>query len=202
MTTTDTIPDLWPSAALKMNVLTPVAILRTQATRLGQRTGGVLVGEVTVVTGENKQVVLSLELIVPALNNYRYRLLSVRHAQDAIYPAEVSAKSLKSSVTLPVPKSVAMFPDSFPSYTPNTIITDAETAYSEKEFISIVQKALRAPETIAFMQSLIVRSNEETSTPDLQEADAECVKGFETKKRKYFYVASEPSWLLKRPPVR
>ena len=118
MTTTDTIPDLWPTNALKMNVLTPVAILRTQATRLGQKTGGVLVGDVTVTTGQNNQVVLGLELIVPALNNYRYRLLSVRHAQDAIYPAEVSAKRLERVVTLPdatLSKIMTTFPDAFPS---------------------------------------------------------------------------------------
>ena len=44
------------------------------------------------------------------------------------------------------------------------MLKDSEAAYSEKEFISIVQKVLQAPETIAFMQSLIVRSNEETSS--------------------------------------
>lgn len=157
MTMIDTIPDLWPIAALKTDVRTPVAILRTQATRVGQRTQGLLVAEVTVTTGENDQVVLGLELIVPALNNYRYRLLSVQHAQDAIYPAKVSAKGLK--ITIKEPNMFPLRGDKI-----STQQVDTKMAYSEENFISIVQEALQAPETIAFMQSLIVRSNEETST--------------------------------------
>ena len=161
--TTDTIPDLWPTAALKVDVRTPVAILRTQATRLGQRTQGLLVGEVTVTTGENNQVVLGLEVIVPALNNYRYRLLSVQHAQDAIYPAKVAANGF--TVTESVPGNILSF--SGPTTVTKHVAT--KTAHSEGDFIHIVHEALQAPETTALLQSLIFRSNEATSALTLQE---------------------------------
>lgn len=169
--TTDTIPDLWPTAALKVDVRTPVAILRTQATRLGQRTQGLLIGEVTITTGENNQVVLGLEVIVPALNNYRYRLLSVQHAQDAIFPAKVSANGFKIDVT-----EFGMLLQNSRTVTKHV---NTKTAYSEGDFIDIVHEALQAPETTALMQSLIVRSNEEKSASPLQEVDDENEEGIE-----------------------
>ncbi len=83
---TDTIPDLWPTAALKTTVLTPIAILRTQATCLSQKTQGLLVGDVTVTAAENGQNQVSLFVVVPALNNYRHRLMTVQYRREATCP--------------------------------------------------------------------------------------------------------------------
>ena len=153
----DTIPDLWPGAALKSIVLSPVAILRTQATLLGQKTQGLLIAEVTTTTGENGHVELGLELIVPALHNFRYRLLQVRHERDTIYPADIFATGLTYQETR---KNL------IPLYEETTVTrtTPNKTAYSDDGFIKIIQEVLQAKETVAMLQSLIARSNEEVST--------------------------------------
>jgi hypothetical protein len=151
----DTIPNLWLSSELQPTVLTPIAILRTQASFLGQETQGLLRGDVRVTEGEKGQRTLSFDVMAPAINNYRYTLLSVQHEQKDIYPAVISAQGLTVTETA---RSV------FPLIPEREITTTIpkKTAYSERQFINIVQEVLRAPETIARLQSLIVRSNEET----------------------------------------
>ena len=150
----DTIPDLWPTSELKSAVLTPIVILRTQATLLGQKTQGLLMGDVRVTTSEKGQLTLSFTVIAPAVNNYRYNLLSVQHTVDASYPAKISADGLTNIETIP-----SIFPMGDRKVTTSV---SCKTAYSEREFIRIVQEVLQAPATIAKLQSLIVRSNEET----------------------------------------
>jgi len=152
----NTIPDLWPTYGLETDVLTPIAILRTQSTLLRQKTQGLLVGEVRVTTSEFGQSILSFDIVAPAINNYRYRLLSVQHTKEAIYPATVSAQGFR------ITENVAAF---FPLSGSRTVVkpVDSKSAYSDKQFIDIVQEVLKAPETLALLQSLIVRSNEETS---------------------------------------
>src|SRR5260221_6227988 len=152
----DAIPDLWPTAALKTDVLTPIAILRTQATRLSQKTQGLVVSEVTVTTGENDQVILGLEVIAPALNNYRYRLLSVQYGTGEIYPVRVSARVLRITETV---RSLLPYQADQKIEKP----VEQKMAHSDNEFIRIVTEVLQAPETVALLQSLIVRSNEATS---------------------------------------
>lgn len=145
----DTIPDLWLSSELKTTVLTPIAILRTQANLLGQKTQGLLVGDVRVTSGEKGQVILSFDVIAPALNSYRYNLLSVRHTKDASYPAAISAQIFitpEKINNMSVLKGIGL---------------GSETAYSDRQFIALVQEVLQAQETVARLQSLIVRSNEE-----------------------------------------
>jgi hypothetical protein len=160
-----TIPDLWPTSALKIDILTPIAILRSQATRLSQKTQGLLVAETTVTTGSNNQIMLGLEVVAPALNNHRQRLLSVQYTKDEIYPARVSARGFRITETT---RSTSLL-------SADKTITksvDEKTAYSDNEFIKIVQEALQAPETVALLQSLIARSNEATSdSPPTDEED-------------------------------
>ena len=151
----DTIPNLWLSSELQPTVLTPIAILRTQASFLGQETQGLLRGDVRVTEGEKGQRILSFDVLAPAVNNYRYTLLSVQHEQEASYPAVISSQGLTITETV---RSVLPFG----SERDITRTVSKKTAYSERQFINIVQEVLQAPETIARLQSLIVRSNEET----------------------------------------
>ena len=142
----DTIPDLWPTSELESAVLTPIAILRTQATLLGQKTQGLLRGDVRV-TNEKGKLLLNFDVVAPAVNNYRFTLLSVRHPRGASYPATLYTQTFVTLEKVSASKG---------AYVP-----DSETAYTDQQFIALVQEVLQAPETIARLQSLIVRSNSE-----------------------------------------
>ena len=86
--------DLWPSDLGLGTVVTPVSILRTQAKLLGERTQGLLDGEVkTSVQGGD--VYHDLNVVVPALGNYRYRLLRVHHPMT-LYPVFVDEEPMPS----------------------------------------------------------------------------------------------------------
>ncbi len=71
------IPD---AAAIR----TPLSILREQASALTQQTHGVLVGE-AATKSEGDKLVVSLDVVVPGLNDYRYRVLTYRQPLE-MYP--------------------------------------------------------------------------------------------------------------------
>jgi hypothetical protein len=71
-----------PDAA---NIRTPLTILREQAAALTEQTKGTLVGMVEAHQGAGDTLEVSLEVLVPALNDYRYRLLSYGQPVE-LYP--------------------------------------------------------------------------------------------------------------------
>ena len=85
------IPDLWPSEVDETAVLTPVAILRHQAALLGSRSHNILEAEVVSEPSpaNNGDVWHGLELIVPALDFFRVRLLTVGHDRMRAYPVSL-----------------------------------------------------------------------------------------------------------------
>ena len=99
----ETRPDLWPDDIDVTSIVPPLVILREQAALLGERTKGLVRGEVES-TEEPKEGfeeyledalppksrvvhVHTLYLVAPALDNYKYSLLSVRHDFQP-YPCE------------------------------------------------------------------------------------------------------------------
>ncbi len=132
----DTIPSLWPES-IKQTVLTPLAILRTQANALRQVTKGVLEGEVSSVEAEN-QVEHQLDVIAPALD-YRHRILSVRHEREMPYPARV-----RSEVLDPLGKEV----------------------WDDDALIGLLAEVLATDLVKAVILSLIARSNEQRNPSD------------------------------------
>jgi hypothetical protein len=92
----------WPSDLQLATVVTPVSVLRTQATLLGEQTKGLLEGEVKTWTHESS-VYHDLYIVVPALGGYRYRLLRVHHPM-ALYPVFIDEepKPYGTIVMLPV----------------------------------------------------------------------------------------------------
>jgi hypothetical protein len=99
----DVIPDLWPDDLAAPTVLTPLAILKFQAGQLRQRTKGLL--EVDIQTQEktngNLHLQHSFDLIAPALNRYRYRLFTVEHDEQMVYPVTVYAEGVGFPVDEP-----------------------------------------------------------------------------------------------------
>ena len=91
--------DLWPESFGSLEIETPLEILRKQASLLSSKTGNLLVGNVGKTTTAGGNFFLSLYLVAPALDNYRYKLLSVQHGIN-LYPVstwgEVPDKEFKN----------------------------------------------------------------------------------------------------------
>lgn len=75
---------------------TPLGILREQAAALTKATNGVLVGAVeTERRGDD--LILKLEIVAPALNDYRYRILNYQQP-IGLYPGELYGHGPNASV--------------------------------------------------------------------------------------------------------
>src|SRR4051812_45259929 len=103
-----TIPDLWP-VDIKLDVLPPVAILKTQEGFLARKTQGLLQAKVSTVATD-ALVQHQLDLIAPGLNFYRERLLSATHAADTLYPVTVSAEAFDPPAQSPYEKLAKVIP--------------------------------------------------------------------------------------------
>jgi len=81
--------DLWGEFPLEETVRTPLAILREQATLLGQKTENVLQGRVSLGRSRSgNEFVASLYIEAPALDDYSYLALTIRYPV-ALYPVLV-----------------------------------------------------------------------------------------------------------------
>src|SRR4051794_11804124 len=87
---TTTLPDLW-SDDIKVDVLSPLVILRSQEGYLERKTQGLLQAKVAT-TRSGDWVQHQLDLIAPALGGYRRSLLTARHNAEMIYPVFVRAE--------------------------------------------------------------------------------------------------------------
>jgi hypothetical protein len=95
------IEDLWPDIS-PAAIVTPASILKTQATALSQKTNGLLQGEVR--TSANQGALYhQFILVVPALENYRYGLLRIRHTLANVYPVYIDERPepLRSVLNIP-----------------------------------------------------------------------------------------------------
>lgn len=95
----DTIPNLWPDFKAE-ETTTPLTILKQQAAFLGEKTKGLVRGEIlTNPAGDTSDKFMhEFRLVAPALGQYRYHLFTVRH-DVRLYPVVVfsSAIDLKGS---------------------------------------------------------------------------------------------------------
>jgi len=75
------VDDLWPEKLESAKIRPPVAILKEQASLLGQKTKNVVEGAVSEVftVDEEETMEYSFNLVAPALGGYRYRLFTMRH---------------------------------------------------------------------------------------------------------------------------
>lgn len=78
---------LWGDLPTSSDIKPPVVILREQATILSEATNKVLIGDVSV-TKEGPTVTSQLYIQAPALDNYIYIVLYVRH-DIMLYPLKV-----------------------------------------------------------------------------------------------------------------
>lgn len=153
----DTIPVLW-SDDIKVDVVTPLAILRSQVGPLRRITNGILDAEISTVTGDSKDVRHLFDLVAPVLNHYRHRILTVTHHRDLAYPVTVEAECFQpkdpSEGALAVAANLSR---TLSQFKPRDWRPVAST---EQEFIDLVRKTLRSNEVRSIIQSLIARSND------------------------------------------
>jgi hypothetical protein len=140
------VEDLWPSAALRPDFRAPAAILKEQATLLSERTGFVVLGEVTSFTLKNsKRLAFAFNIVASRLNNYRLRILSIAHEPTRVYPTWI------------IP---ALFPKGEDG-NPQVLQTEDEKAFIEK-----VREIFADETTVLAIKSLWVQSESGASSPD------------------------------------
>lgn len=87
-----TTRNLWGDLPTGSDVVPPSTILREQAAILSDQTNNILAGEVRVVRDDDV-IRHALEIVAPALDNYRYTVLVAQHRVD-LYPVSVLAPQL------------------------------------------------------------------------------------------------------------
>ncbi|MGV3723021.1 MAG: hypothetical protein ACO1SX_19145 [Actinomycetota bacterium] len=134
-----TIPILWPE--LKVDAVTPAAVLRVQATSLEKLTRGILLGR--VVGGEaGDQAYLHLDVVAPSLDT-TVRMVTITHKLGFPYPAVVKWLEMSS----------ATFNDTHAS--------------SDTQLERILEAALSSSGVMSAIHSLLARSNDvEPVIPD------------------------------------
>src|SRR5437870_4644712 len=81
------VENLWGEIPQTGHVKTPITILREQAGLLSGATNMILVGDVGIKR-EGQNFILTLAIAAPALDNYRFAILQVRHDMT-LYPLTV-----------------------------------------------------------------------------------------------------------------
>jgi hypothetical protein len=156
-------PNLWPDHIDVTSIVPPVVILREQASLLGEKTKGMVRGEVES-TQEPKDTfeeyledalslrlrvvhVHTLYLVAPALDNYRYSLLNVRHDFQP-YPCVASFHPMSED-------------EVFAHYRNNLIIYHESTSVDdESQFVEWLGSALSHEKTTRLIHALIFRTQE------------------------------------------
>ncbi len=93
--------DLWPSdISVLPDIPTPLSILREKASLLGEKTNNLVEAEVRSHGNKSDQFVHTFFLVAPALDNYRYPLLTVTHKIE-LYPLTISFSGLGIQVNNP-----------------------------------------------------------------------------------------------------
>ena len=141
------IPSLW-SELLKPGILSPLAILKSQAEALKEQTNSILVPE--IASEEHlPRIKHTLIIVVPALDGFRYSALEIVHHKDRPYPVFTLGPGLTH------------FRDEFNRYFQDGIKTgsiDSKLrADNEDEFILLLSRILQHSTLVGTLQGLIAR---------------------------------------------
>lgn len=89
--------DFWPAIEETTDVNAPIVLLRKQANILYEKTNYTLQGEVTTEPGSSGSFVHSFNIVVPALNGYRYELFTITHGIEP-YPVWTTENHLRKEL--------------------------------------------------------------------------------------------------------
>jgi hypothetical protein len=80
--------NLWGDLGLEELIRTPVDILKEQANLLSTLTKGILFGDIKINKGTAGEIYLEMSIVAPAMDNYRFNVLDIKHGLE-LYPAIV-----------------------------------------------------------------------------------------------------------------
>jgi hypothetical protein len=144
------IVDLWPDTIKVEKMITPVTILRQQASLLGRKTKNIIQGEVEKGTGDfsSDSFAYTFYIVTPALNNYRYRLLSISYGVY-LYPVaiKIEDKEILEEISS---KFIAIL-------TKSGIL--GITANSEPEFLNILRAIFNSAKVMRVISVLLSQSD-------------------------------------------
>ncbi|MCI0485707.1 MAG: hypothetical protein L0229_03810 [Blastocatellia bacterium] len=134
--------DLWPKSIQALpKELSPVAILRQQASLLGQKTRNLVEGQVETRTADFQRFLHhSFYLIAPALDFYKYPLFEVEHLATYWYPLTITMLPLDAR-------------------TPDEQVKKIEID-SEEKFMEELKNIFADEETVGVIQKLIAQSQQ------------------------------------------
>ena len=167
---TATTMSLWPDD-IKVDVLPPLIILKSQAAKLRELTAGILTGEVVTSTGHDDFVVHRLEIVAPQLGGRRYGVLTVTH-RASFYPVVLEADCFR-------PRETRM--SRVAAATVEVLIASMETEWPSKndwrpaasdqdEFVKRVGEVLKSPSVRSVIDSLLALSNEKNQPAEAESA--------------------------------
>jgi hypothetical protein len=152
------------------------------ASDLELSTGGTLRGEVGRRAAGDDRIALSFDIVVPALDGSRHRILTIGHAKDRPYPALVDAEVLQAP-TGDSTKESTFFSDwrtsqfRLPESLRGTIQSETwaelkekaklgQSAAGDRELRAMLSEILKNPRVISLAVSLVALANEVSPSPD------------------------------------
>jgi hypothetical protein len=176
------MPGLWPES-IRSDVATPYAILREMASDLELRTGGTLRGEIGRRAAGDDRIALSFDIVVPALDGSRHRILTIGYAKNRPYPALVDAEVLQAPAgsstkesrylldwrrpyDVPVPESLrsTIQSETWAELKENAKL--GQSAAGDRELRAMLSEILKTPKVISLAVSLVALANEASPPPE------------------------------------
>lgn len=142
----------WPADIGIQSIITPVAILREQASMLAGRTKGLVEGRVSTEVGRDSRIYHSFELVAPALGGYRYELFRISHSV-LLYPLQIDADSTIGDISLSELGTMR-------AATLTDIFGTPKVLKDEGEFKQWLKEALSSRHTRSIVNSLLAQSME------------------------------------------
>ena len=152
----ETIPDLWPEE-IKVDVQSPAAILRRQASQLRIRTKDSLEGELKTDVSPDGKIMYDFRIVAPALDGYTHSLFTASHDKALVYPVTVWFKPWADDA-MKVGGSTSQ-----PIYRIRTSAFDPDgrrEAATPKDLLDLLKELLNSAYAKAIIMSLLARVNE------------------------------------------
>jgi hypothetical protein len=143
------IVDLWPDEIKVEKLMPPVTILRQQASLLGKKTKNIVQGEVEDVRSNANLFIYAFYIIVPALNNYRYRLFNISY-ELSLYPLQMY---VENDIRKEIPSDFIKRKDD--------TVDPLEFVYadSEKDFLEILRIVFNSTKVMRVISVLLSQSD-------------------------------------------
>jgi len=148
--------DLWAEDIGVTTVKTPVAILKEQASLLGNKTQNLVIGEVLSSSQDNNskdaRITHRFNVKAPVLGNYSYMLFAISHGID-IYPLRITVDdSIVPTLSL----------------TRNPVTID-----SESKFLELLANILKSKRTTQIVHALLAQSLESGGVEEIVDVNNE-----------------------------